>query len=107
MSSDNSPNWTFLTNHAHVLLCLAQHPNLRMRDIAQKVGITERAVQNIISDLAKEGYIEIKREGRCNLYIPHEEKHLKHPIESHRHVADLLKLVAEWSSDEFSSSIKE
>jgi len=68
-----------------------------MRDIAVKVGITERAVQRIIADLEKEGYIEIKKEGRCNLYIPHEEKHLKHPIESHRHVADLLQLVAEWT----------
>ncbi len=99
MKKDTSSHWTFLTNHAHVLLCLAKSPDMRMRDIAIQVGITERAVQRIIADLETEGYIEIKKEGRCNVYIPHEEMHLKHPIESHRHVADLLRLVAEWEGE--------
>lgn len=99
MKNSNDAQWTFLTNHAHVLLCLAQSPQMRMRDIAEKVGITERAVQRIIHDLESEKYIEIKKEGRCNVYTPHEEKHLKHPIESHKHVADLLQLVADLEED--------
>ncbi len=99
MSIDNTTQWTFLTNHAHVLLCLAQSPQMRMRDIAEKVGITERAVQRIIADLESEGFIEIKKEGRCNVYTPHKEKHLRHPVESHRHVADLLTLAATWEKD--------
>jgi len=93
-----SPKWTFLTNHAHVLLCLAKFPDMRMRDLADTVGITERAVQRIIAELAEEGYIDIKRDGRCNKYTMHEEKHLKHPVESHRMVADLLRLIDEWSA---------
>ncbi|MFW5808302.1 MAG: helix-turn-helix transcriptional regulator [Spirochaetota bacterium] len=96
--SEKITGWTFLTNHAHVFLCLTREPHLRMRDIAERVGITERAVQRIIADLESEGYIEIRKEGRCNVYVPHEEKHLKHPIESHRHVADLLQLVADLKS---------
>ncbi len=93
-----SSKWTFLTNHAHVLLCLAKTPDIRMRDLADTVGITERAVQRIIAELAEEGYIEIKRAGRCNKYTMHEDKHLKHPVESHRMVADLLRLIDEWSA---------
>jgi len=92
-----SSRWTFLTNHAHVLLCLAKSPDMRIRDLADVVGITERAVQRIIAELSEEGYIDIKRDGRCNKYTMHEEKHLKHPVESHRMVADLLRLIAEWS----------
>lgn len=85
--------WTFLTNHAHVFLCIAENPNLRMRDLAERVGITERTVQRIVSDLIDAGYIEIKRDGRCNAYKTHDELHLRHPIESHRQVADLLRLI--------------
>ncbi|MBN2510609.1 MAG: winged helix-turn-helix transcriptional regulator [Spirochaetales bacterium] len=99
MSQEPNTQWTFLTNHAHVLLCLATAPHMRMRDIAQKVGITERAVQKIIADLETEGFIEIKKEGRCNVYTAHMQKHLRHPIESHSYVADLLKLVAAWEED--------
>lgn len=95
MSDKNTAKWTFLTNHAHVLLCLAKSKQMTMRDISQQVGITERAVQRIIHDLDSEKYIEIKKEGRRNLYTPNEHKHLKHPIEAHRNVADLLRLVAE------------
>lgn len=85
--------WTFLTNHAHVLLCIAKMPHLRMRDLAELVGITERAVQRIIADLTKEGYVEIERRGRCNTYITHGDVCLRHPIESHKHVSDLLSLI--------------
>jgi len=107
MSKVSSSDWTFLTNHAHVFLCLAKSPHLRMREIASQVGITERAVQKIIHDLDNEGFIEIKKEGRCNVYTPRENKHLKHPIESHRLVEDLLRLVAEWEEDKTAKTKKE
>lgn len=93
MTKEKLTKWTFLTNHAHVFLCLAKAPEMLMKDLADKTGITERAVQRIIAELAKEGYIEIERTGRRNKYIIHGEKHLKHPSESHRQVADLLQLI--------------
>lgn len=84
--------WTFLTNHAHVLLCLASDPEARMRDVAGQVGITERAVQHIVRDLAEAGVLERTREGRRNRYTLHPEVPLRHPIEAHRHVRDLVAL---------------
>lgn len=89
----SSASWTFLTNHAHVLLCLAKNSSMRIRDIAVEVGITERAVQRIISELTDCGYISIVKEGRCNIYNIHKEKHLKHPIESHKQIIDLISLI--------------
>jgi Mn-dependent DtxR family transcriptional regulator len=86
-------NWTFLTNHAHVLLCISEKPNLRMRDLADLVGITERSVQRIVADLIDEGYVEIERDGRCNAYRTNGEMHLRHPIEAHKRVGDLLRLI--------------
>jgi DNA-binding transcriptional ArsR family regulator len=84
--------WTFLTNHAHVLLCLAANPEARMRDVAERVGITERAVQHIVRDLAEAGVVERTRDGRRNRYTLHPELPLRHPIEAHRRVADLVAL---------------
>ena len=92
-------SWTFLTNHAHVLLCLAAAPESRLRDVAVAVGITERAVQLIVRDLADAGVVERTREGRRNRYTLHPEAPLRHPIEAHRRVADLMALVAEPSSE--------
>ena len=86
-------SWTFLTNHAHVLLCLAADPDARLRDVAGAVGITERAVQQIVSDLAAAGVVERTREGRRNRYTLHPELPLRHPVESHRQVADLVALA--------------
>ena len=86
-------NWTFLTNHAHVLLCLAKSSSMRMRDIAKEVGITERAVQHIISDLDEAGYIDRVKDGRCNVYQVHLDKHLRHPLESHRKIAGLVHFI--------------
>ena len=96
---EKDSKWTFLTNHAHVLLCLAKYPDLRMRDLAIEVGITERAVQRIIAELAEEGYLDVERDGRCNIYTTHQDKPLRHPIESHRQVADLLQLIGDSSVD--------
>lgn len=91
--NDAKSTWTFLTNHSHVLLCLANSPDMLMRDIAIEVGITERAVQRIIADLRDEGYITMTRAGRCNKYSINNEVHLKHPLESNKSIADLIKLI--------------
>ena len=82
--------WTFFTNHAHVLFCLTDRPHIRLRDVAEKVGITERAVQRIVADLRHEGYIEVEKQGRRNHYKIHREKHLRHDIESHCSLEDIL-----------------
>jgi len=86
-------SWTFLTNHSHVLLCLAEDSAMRMRDIAQEVGITERAVQRIISDLVVDGYIERVREGRRNTYKINTDLHLRHPIEHDTTIKELIDLI--------------
>lgn len=86
------PNWTFLTNHAHVLLCLAEAPELRLREVAEHVGITERAVQRIVTDLEEAGIVTRSREGRRNHYAINEAMHLRHPNEAHCTVSDLLAL---------------
>lgn len=95
MSADGSEfgSWTFLTNHAHVLLCLARDSTMRMRDIALQVGITERAVQGIVSDLEAAGYVERVRIGRRNSYQIDESLHLRHPIEQHKTIADLNQAI--------------
>ncbi|MEQ9461121.1 MAG: winged helix-turn-helix domain-containing protein [Phycisphaeraceae bacterium] len=85
--------WTFLSNHAHVLICLVEDPGARLRDMAVRVGITERAVQNIIQDLEQGEVITRMREGRRNRYEVHADQPLRHPVESHRTVADLLALA--------------
>src|SRR3954451_6314876 len=86
-------SWTFLTNHAHVLLCLATDSELRLRDVATRVGITERAVQRIVAELEEAGYLTRLRSGRRNSYEVHQDKPLRHPIEAHRHVSSLIELV--------------
>ena len=82
--------WTFLTNHAHVLACLARRPELRLREVAQAVGITERAVQRIVADLRAEGYLVRERRGRRNGYEVRRDRPLRHPVEAHRTIGDLL-----------------
>ncbi len=91
--SASQPSWTFLSNHAHVLLLLAADPEIRLRDVAVRVGITERAVQRIVADLEQGKYIERERNGRRNHYHVHQELPLRHPVESHRDVGSLLALI--------------
>ena len=86
-------SWTFLTNHSHVLLCLAKTPSIRIRDLPIDVGITERAVQRIIAELIAAGYVERLKDGRRNVYRIHGNKPLKHPVESHKNVEDLIQLI--------------
>ncbi len=88
-----SGTWTFLTNHSHVLICLDQDPQSRLRDVAERVGITERAVQRIVQDLEAAGVLTRRREGRRNVYRIHRDQPLRHPVEGHCRVEDLLAMV--------------
>jgi predicted transcriptional regulator len=87
-----TPSWTFLSNHAHVLICIAAEPEIRMRDVAVRVGITERAVQRIVAELEAGGYLKITRQGRRNRYEVNTNLPLRHAVQSHRKVADLVEL---------------
>lgn len=85
--------WTFLTNHTHVLVLLDKDEPPVLREVAVQVGITERAVQRIIQDLEEGGFVERERVGRRNRYRVVRDIRLRHPIESHRTIGDLLNLV--------------
>lgn len=85
--------WTFLTNHSHVLILLAQNPSLVLREVAARVGITERAVQRIIADLEEAGILERERVGRRNTYRVRTNLPLRHPIEAHRTIGDLVGII--------------
>jgi DNA-binding IclR family transcriptional regulator len=87
--------WTFFTNHAHVLICVARDPGVRLRDVAERVGITERAAQRIVADLVEAGYLEREREGRRNRYSLRPELPLRHPVESEHAIGEILRVVAE------------
>lgn len=89
-SPARSDQWTFLTNHARVLLQIARDPDVRLRDIAAGVGITERAVQIIVADLEAAGYITRTRVGRRNRYTVDPSVALRHPSEADHPVGDLL-----------------
>lgn len=86
--------WTFLSNHAHVLVVLASDPEARMRDVATLVGITERGVQLIVADLDRAGYLSIERVGRRNRYTVALDLPLRHPLEQHIRIGDLLALLS-------------
>ena len=90
MADETKPRWTFLTNHAHVLVCISDDPTARGRDIAERVGITERAVQAIVADLETDGYLTRTKVGRRNTYAVHADRPLRHPLESDHTAADLL-----------------
>jgi predicted transcriptional regulator of viral defense system len=83
-------HWTFLTNHAHVLLCVSENPNARLRDIAEMVGITERAAQRIVTELEDAGYLDRVREGRRNSYLLNTAMPLRHPLDSDHRIGELL-----------------
>jgi DNA-binding transcriptional ArsR family regulator len=85
--------WDFLTNHAHVLSCVAHDPGIRLRDIAAAVGITERAAHRILSELVEEGYVLREREGRRNRYQVVADLPLRHPLVQGREVGDLLRVL--------------
>lgn len=85
--------WTFLTNHAHVLLCIARDPDIRLRDVADFVGITERAVQRIVTELVDAGYLDRTREGRRNRYRLNPEIPLRHPLDRDHAIGDILGVL--------------
>jgi hypothetical protein len=84
------PSWTFLTNHAHVLIAIDRDPDLRQRDISHAVGITVGAVQKIIHELEAGGYLEHERVGRRNHYRVNPDRPLRHPLEDSHTVGELL-----------------
>ena len=94
------PAWTFFSNHGHLLLALAEDPSARLRDLADRVGITERAVQRLIGELEEGGVIRRHREGRRNRYELLPGQHLRHPIEAHCTVGDLIEIVTTERSPE-------
>ncbi|MFM8237803.1 MAG: helix-turn-helix transcriptional regulator [Actinomycetota bacterium] len=89
-----SDEWTFLTNHAHVLLSIARDPDVRLREVAVQVGITERAAQRIVSELEESGFLERARVGRRNRYVVHADRPLRHPMDRAHAVSELLGLLS-------------
>ena len=86
-------DWTFLTNHAHALLCVAREPGMRLRDIANCMGVTERAAQRIVAELCDEGYLTRHRVGRRNFYEVHPHAPLRHPLEDGVEVGEVLAVL--------------
>jgi len=91
--SDSPQSWTFLSNYAHVLVCLADNPDARLRDVAERVGITERTAFRLIGELEEAGVLERAREGRRNHYVINTDAHLRHAIEEHCTVGSLLETI--------------
>ena len=94
MSSPESNSWHFLTNHAQVLLCIQNDPDARMRDIAETVGVTERAAQRITNDLVEAGYVSRERIGRRNHYRINGKARMRHPAQQEHLIGELLDLLS-------------
>jgi DNA-binding MarR family transcriptional regulator len=95
MSSENGSQktWRFVTNHTQVLLCIARDPDVRLRDVAEVVGITERAVQRIVADLVEASYLERERVGRRSRYVIHRDVEMRHRAQAGHEIGDLLTLL--------------
>jgi len=91
--AETPPRWDFLTNHAHVLLCVSRDSGIRLRDIAAAVGITERSAHKVLSELVEEGYVLRERRGRRNHYKVKPEQPLRHPLVREREVGELLEAL--------------
>jgi DNA-binding MarR family transcriptional regulator len=96
------PVWTFLSNHGHVLFCIYREEKIRLREIANLVGITERMVQKIVTDLAAAGYVKVEKEGRCNHYYVNPAHRMRHPLFRSKSVGQMLDAL---NSTEVSSSM--
>ena len=92
-STDQEKTWTFLTNHAQVLLCLAEAPDIRLRDVAQRVGITERATQRILAELVEGGYVRTERVGRRNRYTVDRQHAMRHSAQLGYEIGALLEAL--------------
>jgi DNA-binding IclR family transcriptional regulator len=95
MSTTEPKNWTFLTNHAQVLLCVAATPDIRLRDVAEHVGITERSTQRILSELVEAGYVNATREGRRNRYTVDRDHAMRHAAQQGHEIGALLEALSE------------
>src|SRR5579884_2256435 len=93
MAEDARPGWTFLTNHALVLLCIAHDPGIRLREIGERVGITERAAHRIVTELGSAGYITRQRNGRRNQYTINSHLPLPDPLARKQNIGELLKIL--------------
>jgi predicted ArsR family transcriptional regulator len=93
MSSPESKSWHFVTSHTQVLLCLERNPNVRLRDIAETVGITERATQRIVTDLVEAGYVTRERVGRRNHYVLNRNMAMRHPSQFEHEIGELLDVL--------------
>jgi hypothetical protein len=93
MAENGPPRWTFLTNHARVLISVADDPGLRLREIGDRVGITERAAHSIVVDLEAAGYLSRRRNGRRNHYTVNSHLPLPDPLGGGQRVADLLDIL--------------
>jgi DNA-binding IclR family transcriptional regulator len=93
MSRSENKGWTFVTNHTQVLLCLAQDPHVRLRDVADRVGITERAAQRIVADLVEAGYVDRTRIGRRNAYTIKRDLAMRHVAQLGHEIGDLIDLL--------------
>jgi DNA-binding IclR family transcriptional regulator len=95
MSTPDEPKtWTFLTNHAQVLLCLAESPDIRLREVAQRVGITERATQRILAELIEGGYVTTERVGRRNHYTVDRQHAMRHTAQLGYEIGTLLEALS-------------
>lgn len=94
MKEADKPQWTFLTNHFHVLVCLSREPTSRIRDLADEVGITQRAVQRILAELVEDKAVAIRKEGRRNIYTINLRKRLRHPLESKHTIGEILAILS-------------
>ncbi|HST17291.1 MAG TPA: helix-turn-helix domain-containing protein [Gaiellaceae bacterium] len=92
-SADSANTWHFVSNHGQVLLCIYANPEIRMRDVAARVGITERAAQRILADLVSDGYVSRTRNGRRNSYAINREKEMRHPAQFGYEIGPLLDLL--------------
>jgi DNA-binding MarR family transcriptional regulator len=109
MSSGNryqsNHTWRFLSNHTQVLLCIARDPEIRVRDIAQMVGITERAAQRIVADLIEAGYVEREKVGRRNRYHLNVETSMRHAAQADHEIGELLHLLALPGAEEHRATV--
>ncbi|HEY3577482.1 MAG TPA: winged helix-turn-helix domain-containing protein [Gaiellaceae bacterium] len=92
-SQETQRTWTFLTNHAQVLLCLAEEPDIRLRDVAGRVGITERATQRILAELVEAGYVKTERVGRRNRYTVDRRHAMRHSAQLGHDIGTLLEAL--------------
>lgn len=92
MAASAPEGWTLFSNHGHVLIYVATHPEARIRDIAATVGITERRAQAIVGELAEVGFLDVRKQGRRNVYTVHPDARLRHPAESQHTIGEVISL---------------